>query len=132
MTSNSSGKRSSGKRAIKQSLKRQKKRKQKDAGAKGKRKGKGRSIISNTPEEEELSPRQRLLLERAAAARRREAISFISSVFFGSAFLGLLIAILIEPKLGVAAGGALICLLLSFKYQRLAYPSFCQKQLSPR
>ena len=31
---------------------------------------------------EELTPRQRLVLERAAAARRKETVTFIISVFF--------------------------------------------------
>ncbi|MEO0770837.1 MAG: hypothetical protein AAFY72_15695, partial [Cyanobacteria bacterium J06649_4] len=128
MTSKSSGKRSSGKRSIEQSLKRQKKRKQKGKSAKGKtagkRKGKGKSAIVDTPEAEELSPRQRLVLERAAAARRREIISFVASTFFGCVLLGLLVGILIEPKLGVAAGGALMCLVMSFKFQRLALYAF--------
>ena len=71
-----------------------------------------------------LSPRQKLVLERAAVARRKETISFIFSSFFGCAFVGLLFALLVGPKEGIAAGGALMCLILSFKYQRLALYAF--------
>ncbi len=75
-------------------------------------------------EEPTLTPRQLLTIERAAAAKRKEIISFVSSVFFGCAFVGLLVALLVDPKLGVAACGALMCLILSFKFQRLALYAF--------
>ncbi|MFK8182755.1 MAG: hormogonium polysaccharide biosynthesis protein HpsL [Phormidesmis sp.] len=122
--------RSSGKRSIKKSVSKAKQRaKSKKGRAKGKagKKGraKGKVVNAATGEAvEELSPRQKLVLERAAAAKRKETISFISSVFFGCFFVGALFAILLEPKLGVAAGGALMCLILSFKYQRLALYAF--------
>lgn len=116
----------SGKQSIKQSLKRQKKRKQKDSPNKGKfkRKGTGNSALSIDASEEDLTPRQRLVQERAAAKERRETISFITSVFFGCFVVGALVGLLLEPKLGVAAGGALMCLIMSFKYQRLALYAF--------
>ena len=130
---------SSGKRSIKQSLKRAKKRSQQGksaldparnrAGKKGKgtRKGRGKATGAISPSEaetESLTPRQKLVLERAAAARRKETLSFIVTVVLGCAFLGLLIGLLIDPKAGVAAGGALTCLILSSKYQRLALYAF--------
>ncbi len=71
-----------------------------------------------------LSPKQKLVLERAAAARRQAAIIFIAAVTLGCSFLGLLIALLVDPKLGASVGGALMCLVLSFKYQRLALYAF--------
>lgn len=73
---------------------------------------------------EPLSPRQKLALEKDAAARRQAAITFIVAIALGCSFLGLLIALLVDPKLGVSVGGALMCLLLSFKYQRLALYAF--------
>ncbi len=73
---------------------------------------------------EPLSPRQKLALEKDAAARRQAAITFIVAIALGCSFLGLLIALLVGPKLGVSVGGALMCLLLSFKYQRLALYAF--------
>lgn len=128
--------RSSGKRSIKKSLNRAKgqpkgsarKKVGKVAGKSAKtRKGKGRAG-SDAPVADEpakaLTPREKLVIERAAAAKRKETVSFISSVFFGCCFIGALFALLLEPKLGVAAGGALMCLVLSFKYQRLALYAF--------
>ncbi|MEL7051454.1 MAG: hormogonium polysaccharide biosynthesis protein HpsL [Cyanobacteria bacterium J06588_5] len=132
--------RSSGKRSIKQSLQRKSKRGKSaqgatDAQSKGtskrqksgrgkKGKGKATTAESDSLPVEELSPRQRLILERAAAKRRKETISFIASTFFGCAFLALLVGLFLEPKLGVAAGGALMCLVMAFKYQRLALYAF--------
>ena len=119
--------RSAGKRSIKKSISKAKQGSGRKQGrAKAGRKGRGDRALKTTTGEsvETLTPRQRLVLERAAAAKRKETVSFISSVFFGCFFLGLLFAILLEPKLGVAAGGALMCLVLSFKYQRLALYAF--------
>lgn len=73
---------------------------------------------------ETLSPRQKLVLAKAAAARRQAAIIFVAAIALGCSFLGLLIAILIDLRLGVSVGGALMCLLLAFKYQRLALYAF--------
>ncbi|MGC1309894.1 MAG: hormogonium polysaccharide biosynthesis protein HpsL [Phormidesmis sp.] len=94
--------------------------------AKGKasRQAKSGGLQTSEADLETLSPRQKLVLERAAAARRQETISFLTSVVLGCAFLGLLIGLLIDPKIGVAAGGGLLCLLVSFKYQRLALYAF--------
>ncbi|MEL6158822.1 MAG: hormogonium polysaccharide biosynthesis protein HpsL [Cyanobacteria bacterium J06627_32] len=124
--------RSSGKRSIKQSIKRGKKRNRQESAAKGgkvsaKGKRKGKAAQDEENEEalvEELSPRQKLIQERAAAKRRQEIVSFVATTFFICAFLGLLFGILVEPKIGVAAGGALMCLALSFKFQRLALYAF--------
>ena len=120
--------RSSGKRSIKQSLKRTKKRGKQSGpssglktNAKAKKGRKGRAANPEDSEQAEvLSPRQKLVLQRAAAARRKQNISYIVSVVLGCAFLGLLVSLLVEPKVGIAAGGALACLILSFRYQRLA------------
>jgi hypothetical protein len=124
--------RTSGKRSRKQSSSKTKQRYPLAKGKKGreaKKSGKVAKRRSQNGEEEDieeplLTPRQLLVLERAAAAKRKEITSFISSVFFGCTFAGLLIALLLDPKLGVAAGGALMCLILSFKYQRLALYAF--------
>ncbi|MEM6451572.1 MAG: hormogonium polysaccharide biosynthesis protein HpsL [Cyanobacteria bacterium P01_D01_bin.105] len=129
MASRAAGKRSTQKSASKS--------KQRPTGSKRKKsKGKGQSKAQsqtrttsgkkNSADDvsEELTPRQQRLLDRAAAAKRQEIISSISSIFFGCLFVGALFALLLEPKLGVAAGGALMCLILSFKYQRLALYAF--------
>ncbi len=79
---------------------------------------------TNKSAAESLSPRQKLLKARAAAARRQEAISYLTSVILGCTFVGLLISLIVEPKAGIAAGGALGCLIISSKYQRLALYAF--------
>ncbi|MBE9059468.1 hormogonium polysaccharide biosynthesis protein HpsL [cf. Phormidesmis sp. LEGE 11477] len=129
--------RSAGKRSRKQSAQHERRhlanqgRKPKKKGKKSRQAGKKqtkRQRLQNDAGEESTAqtqtPRQLRLIERAAAAQRKVVISFISSVFFGCAFVGLLVAILVEPKLGIAASGGLICLILSFKYQRLALYAF--------
>ncbi len=115
--------RSSGKRSLRKSLKRAQKRTNQSKTTK-KQKGSASAQAANGSSSTELSARQRLVLERTAAAQRTETISFITAVVFGCAFLGFLVSILIEPKLGVAVGGALLCLVMSFKYQRLALYAF--------
>ena len=123
--------RSSGKRSIKRSLKKTKKRNKQAGVALGKSKKRielGKSaVIQGAGADvnvENLSPRQKLVLERAAAALRLETITFILLVFLGCAFLGFLVSILVDPKIGVATGAALMCLVTSFKYQRLALYAF--------
>lgn len=126
---------SSGKRSIKQSLKRAKKRSKQSGVAsnatarktakKGKRQG-AQAVNAEADESavDSLSPRQKLVLERATAAKRKAAISYIVSVILGCAFLGLIVGLIVEPKAGLAAGAALACLILSFRYQRLAFYAF--------
>ena len=128
--------RSSGKRAIKQSLRQSKKRskgKEQRVGNRAQSAVKGRQqpgTVASSAEtaavgnEKSLSPRQKLVLEREAAARRQQTVTYAALVTFGSAFIGLLTGLLVDPMLGVAVGGALACLLLSFKFQRLALYAF--------
>ncbi len=125
--------RSSGKRSIKQSLRQAKKR------SRGKQRvgnqvqpaassvATGAVVEGATPtvgSEKALSPRQKLILEREAAARRQQTVTYATLVTLGSGFIGLLMGLLVDPMLGVATGGALLCLLLSFKFQRLALYAF--------
>jgi hypothetical protein len=120
--------RSSGKRSIQQSLKRAKKRtKQSKLAKKQLSKKQNESAViqgASAADSENLTSRQRLVLERAASAQRKETISFIVSVVLGCAFVGLLVGLLIEPQIGVATGAALLCLVMSFRYQRLALYAF--------
>ncbi|MGI8934502.1 MAG: hormogonium polysaccharide biosynthesis protein HpsL [Phormidesmis sp.] len=128
--------RSSGKRSIKQSLRQSKKRskgKEQRVGNRAQAAAKGRQqpgaaassvAIAATGNEKSLSPRQKLILEREAAARRQQTVTYAALVTFGSAFIGLLTGLLVDPILGVAVGSALTCLLLSFKFQRLALYAF--------
>ncbi|MGB3766096.1 MAG: hormogonium polysaccharide biosynthesis protein HpsL [Phormidesmis sp.] len=90
---------------------------------KGSKKG-AASVRENKSVAESLSPRQKLLQARAATARRKATISYLTSVILGCAFVGLLVGLIIEPKAGIAAGGALACLVISSKYQRLALYAF--------
>ncbi|CAN5837153.1 hypothetical protein BH23CYA1_BH23CYA1_02270 [soil metagenome] len=128
--------RSSGKRSIKQSLRQSKKRskrKEQRVGNRAQAAAKSRLqpgaaassvAIAATGNEKSLSPRQKLILEREAAARRQQTVTYAALVTFGSAFIGLLTGLLVDPILGVAVGSALTCLLLSFKFQRLALYAF--------
>ncbi len=124
---------SSGKRSIKQSAEQTKKQTAQGSASTAKRSGKRSKSTSKStknsanasPDDvQTLSPRQQLLVERAAADRRKQNISFVTGVFLGCAFIGLIIGLLVDPKIGIATGGALFCLALSFKYQRLALYAF--------
>ncbi|MEL7141237.1 MAG: hormogonium polysaccharide biosynthesis protein HpsL [Cyanobacteria bacterium J06643_4] len=106
MVSRSPGK----KRSIKKSLERTKRR-----GKKGKSKA-----AKGEDSKLSLSPRQKLMLEREATAKRTEAITFVAITLLASGFVGLILTLLLSPKLGLAAGLGLMCLILSFKFQRTA------------
>lgn len=80
--------------------------------------------IQHESTESSLSPRERLIRERAAAVRLKKTISYVTAVVLGCAFVSLLVGLIIDPKVGIASGGALACLILSFKYQRLALYAF--------
>ncbi|MGB3292169.1 MAG: hormogonium polysaccharide biosynthesis protein HpsL, partial [Phormidesmis sp.] len=79
---------------------------------------------SPSDDTQSLSPKQQLIQDRAAAAIRQKNITFVTAVFLGCAFLGGLVGLLVAPKIGAALGGGLLCLILSFKYQRLALYAF--------
>ena len=133
MVSRSSG-RSAGKRSAKQSAKRTKKRQQAGASStvprpargtkRSNRKDKRGAAVLPTVDTPELSPKEQLRAERAAATLRRKNITFVSLTFLSCIFLGLIVGLLVEPKVGAALGGGLLCLLLSFRYQRLALYAF--------
>ncbi|MGC1219874.1 MAG: hormogonium polysaccharide biosynthesis protein HpsL [Phormidesmis sp.] len=129
--------RSSGKRSTKRSTKPSAKGSKADSSLKGKgtakgiakgKKSKGKIGTAVVGEGDEvakaLSPREMLVLQREATAKRKEIVSFVAAVVAGCFLLGLLISLLVNPKLGVSAGGALMCLVMSFKYQRLALYAF--------
>ena len=71
-----------------------------------------------------LKPKQQLALKRKAAKERKALIRYTVTSFFASAFIGLLLGLFAEPKLGVGATFALLCLTLSFKYPRQAIYAF--------
>jgi hypothetical protein len=63
-------------------------------------------------------------LKRQVAKAQQTLIQYIVGALLGSAVVGLLVALLGEPKLGVGALVALLCLLLSVKYPRQAIFAF--------
>ena len=71
-----------------------------------------------------LTFKQQLALKRKAAKERKALIRYTVMSFVASAFIGLLLGLLVEPKLGVGATFALLCLTLSFKYPRQAIYAF--------
>jgi hypothetical protein len=120
--------RSSGKRSIRKSIKQAKKRspfkQPRKKSAKLGAAGASELSVAAADEDDALSPRQKLIRERAIAAARKETTSFLVTTSLICGFLGALVALLTEPKLGVAVGGALMCLIVSFRYQREALYAF--------
>lgn len=121
---------SSGKRSAKQSTKQTKAQTKQGNSSTARRSGKRshkstKNAATASPDDAQaLSPRQQLLVERAAADRRKQNISFVVGVFLACAFVGLIMGLLVDPKIGIAVGGACFCLAMSFKYQRLALYAF--------
>ncbi|NEP60650.1 MAG: hypothetical protein F6K31_27240 [Symploca sp. SIO2G7] len=71
-----------------------------------------------------LSRKQQRVKEREAAKARSKLIQFTILAFVLSGLVGLLLGLIIEPTLGIAATASLLCLSLSFKYQRQALYAF--------
>ena len=71
-----------------------------------------------------LTLKQRVALKRKAAKERKALIRYTVISFVAAAFVGLLLGLLAEPKLGIGAAFALLCLTLSFKYPRQAIYAF--------
>jgi len=92
-------------------------------GSKKRSKGKG-AEAPEASEAPQLSRKEEKRLKREAAKVRAELIQFTVSAIAFSGFLGLLMGLLVEPRLGIAATAALMCLTLSFKYQRQAFYAF--------
>ncbi|MEO1093288.1 MAG: hormogonium polysaccharide biosynthesis protein HpsL [Cyanobacteria bacterium J06638_28] len=86
-----------------------------------KRKNKKSETKSAKPE---LSSREQRKLQRERAKVRQAIIQFCSGIFALSALVALAVSVIVDPKLGVIAGGAIACLALSFKYPRYAIYAF--------
>ena len=71
-----------------------------------------------------LTHKERIALKRKAAKERKALIRYTVTSLFASALAGVLLGLLAEPKLGVGATFALLCLTLSFKYPRQAIYAF--------
>jgi hypothetical protein len=90
---------------------------------KGAKKGKG-AAKGAAPDEPVLSRKEQKIKEREEAKARSTLIQFTGTAFGICGFLGAIVALLVEPTLGIALTAALLCLILSFKYQRQAMYAF--------
>ncbi len=89
---------------------------------KRKKRSKKRSV--DTPEQPTLTNKEQRAKERAAAKVRSSLIQFTILAFLASGLVGLMLGLMIEPTFGIAATAGLLCLSLSFKYQRYALYAF--------
>lgn len=85
------------------------------------KKGKNSSKQSEGPI---LSLKEQLALKRKEQKQRQEAITLITLSAVGGAFLGLLVSLVAQPKLGGIAGFGVAILFLSYKYPRKALWAF--------
>ncbi|MEO0349050.1 MAG: hormogonium polysaccharide biosynthesis protein HpsL [Cyanobacteria bacterium P01_A01_bin.15] len=74
--------------------------------------------------EQPLSRKEQRAKDREIAKARSQLIQFTVLAFVASGLVGLLLGLLVEPTLGIAATAGLLCLSLSFKYQRYALYAF--------
>jgi hypothetical protein len=81
------------------------------------RQGKGKDTADQAPA---LTRKQERAKKRQAQKARKELIQYLSATLFVAGLLGVLLALLGEPKLALAAVVAIACLALSFKYPRQA------------
>jgi len=72
----------------------------------------------------ELSRKEQRKLARARARNRQTIIQYVSMVTALSGLVTLVFSLLLEPKLGIAGGLAIACLLLSARFPRYAIYGF--------
>ncbi len=82
------------------------------------RRGKGND--AQAEQAPSLSRKAERAKKRQVQKARKEFIQYISATLFASGLVGVLVALLGQPKLGAAAVVAIACLSLSFKYPRQA------------
>lgn len=87
-------------------------------------KKRSRSAPSEQQTEPTLSRKEQRAKEREAAKARSQLVQFTVLAFLFSGLVGLILGFMVEPTLGVAATAGLLCLSLSFKYQRQALYAF--------
>lgn len=87
-------------------------------------KKRSRSAASEQQTAPTLSRKEQRAKEREAAKARSKLIQFTVLAFLFSGLVGLVLGFMVEPTLGVAATAGLLCLSLSFKYQRQALYAF--------
>lgn len=90
-----------------------------------KKRSKKRSALSaEQSTEPTLTRKEQRAKERAAAKVRADLIQFTVLTFLAAGLVGLMLGLIVEPTLGIAATASLLCLSLSFKYQRYALYAF--------
>ncbi|PSN13618.1 hypothetical protein C7293_15155 [filamentous cyanobacterium CCT1] len=82
------------------------------------RRGKGKKDTAD--QAPPLSRKEERAKKRQAQKARKELIQYLSATLFVAGLIGVLLALLGEPKLALAAVVAIACLALSFKYPRQA------------
>lgn len=82
------------------------------------------ALSEQTTEAPVLTRKEQRAKEREVAKARANLIQFTVLAFVASGVVGLLLGLMVEPTLGVAATASLLCLSLSFKYQRQALYAF--------
>ncbi|MBD0335141.1 MAG: hypothetical protein ICV62_06615 [Cyanobacteria bacterium Co-bin13] len=83
-----------------------------------------RRASADAATEPALSPKEQRALKRQAAKARQELIQYAVFSLLGAVLVGLLLSLLVEPKIGIGALVAILCLALSFKYPRQAIFAF--------
>ncbi|EKU99360.1 hypothetical protein Lepto7375DRAFT_1387 [Leptolyngbya sp. PCC 7375] len=87
-------------------------------------KKRSRSAAPEQTAEPTLTRKEQRAKEREVAKARSQLIQFTVLTFVASGLVGLLLGVMVEPTLGIAATASLLCLSLSFKYQRYALYAF--------
>lgn len=104
--------------------KRSKKRSSTATLSKSKKRSRSAAIALEQSTEPVLTRKEQRAKGRQAAKARAKLIQFTILAFIASGLVGLLLGLIVEPTLGVAATASLLCLSLSFKYQRYALYAF--------
>ncbi|HEY9881441.1 MAG TPA: hormogonium polysaccharide biosynthesis protein HpsL [Leptolyngbyaceae cyanobacterium] len=89
-----------------------------------KRRSRGKNIVSVQPDAPPLSRKEESALKRQATKAKRDLIQYSVFTLLVAAVVGLLLSLLVEPKIGIGALVAILCLGLSFKYPRQAIFAF--------
>lgn len=88
------------------------------------KKKKSKAQASDQATQPPLSKQEQRKIARAKAKDRQKVLSFAIPVLVACAALAAIGSVVAEPKLGVAGGAGLACLLLSFKFPRYAIYGF--------
>lgn len=71
-----------------------------------------------------LSKKEQKRLQRQSTKAKRELIQYSINTCFGAAVVGLLLSLLVDPKIGIGAVVGILCLAFAFKYPRPALFAF--------